>query len=137
MRFAVAFLAGLVFGAGLIVSGMADPANVIGFLDVTGAWNPSLAFVMGGAILVAAPAFAYARKQGRSLGGEPIELPPTRGITPRLLVGSALFGAGWGLAGLCPGPAIVFAGTGAPYALVFVIALAIGLVLATRLAPQR
>jgi uncharacterized membrane protein YedE/YeeE len=137
MRIVIALIAGFMFGAGLIVSGMSDPANVIGFLDVAGAWNPSLAFVMGGAILVAAPAFALARRRGRDLGGEPIELPPTRGITARLVTGSALFGVGWGLAGLCPGPALVFAATGTPYALVFVAALAVGLILAARIGAQR
>ena len=137
MHFAIVFIAGLVFGAGLIVSGMSDPANVIGFLDVTGAWNPTLAFVMGGAILVAAPAFALARKRGRTMNGAPIALPPTFGVTPRLVIGSALFGIGWGLAGLCPGPSLVFAATGTPYALVFVVALAVGLALAARIGPQR
>lgn len=122
-----ALLAGLLFGTGLIVSGMSDPARVLGFLDVAGAWNPSLAFVMGGAILVAAPAFAWARRHGRSWNGELIELPDRRLVTPRLVGGSVLFGLGWGLVGLCPGPALVVAAQGVPKAIVFLVALASGL----------
>lgn len=122
-----ALLAGVLFGAGLLVSGMSDPANVIGFLDVAGDWNPSLAFVMGGAILVALPAFAWARRHRRTLRGEPLALPDRWHITFRLIAGSVLFGLGWGLVGLCPGPAIVVAAQGVPKAIVFLVALALGL----------
>ena len=123
----IALLAGILFGTGLLISGMSNPANVLGFLDVAGAWNPSLAFVMGGAIAVAAPAFAWARRQRRTLSGEPLELPDRRRITTRLILGSALFGLGWGLVGLCPGPALVLAGQGVPKAILFAVALAFGL----------
>lgn len=123
-------LAGVLFGAGLIVSGMSDPVNVLGFLDVAGAWNPSLAFVMGGAILVAAPAFAWARRHGRTLSGQSLQLPDRSRITPRLVFGSALFGLGWGLVGLCPGPALVVAVQGVPTAMVFLGGLLLGLALA-------
>ncbi|HUD35188.1 MAG TPA: DUF6691 family protein, partial [Variovorax sp.] len=96
-----ALLAGVLFGSGLIVSGMSDPANVLGFLDVAGgAWNPSLAFVMGGAILVAAPAFARARRHGCTLAGAPLQLPGRSRVTLPLVGGSVLFGLGWGLVGL-------------------------------------
>ena len=132
MQSAIAFLAGLLFGAGLLLSGMSDPGRVLGFLDVAGNWDPSLAFVMAGAIAVAAPAFAWMRRHGRTLGGTPVQLPPRFGLTWRLLAGSVLFGLGWGLAGLCPGPALVLAGQGQLYGLVFVVALGVGLVLVAR-----
>lgn len=128
MQAAIAFCSGLLFAAGLLLSGMSDPARVLAFLDVAGAWDPSLAFVMGGAVAVAAPAFAWVRRKGRTLGGATVALPEGRPVTPRLVAGSAVFGVGWGLAGLCPGPAIVLLGLGAvPYALVFVAAMAAGL----------
>lgn len=114
MRWLTAFAIGLLFGAGLLLSGMADPANVLAFLDVAGAWNPSLALVMAGAIGVAAPAYAWVRRHPRTLGGEPIALPPRGPVTPRLAAGSVLFGVGWGLVGLCPGPALVWLGQGGP-----------------------
>ena len=105
------FLSGLVFGLGLIISGMTNPQKVIGFLDVFGAWDPSLAFVMGGAIGVAFFAFGFAKKRNQSLLGEPMCLPQNTSINPRLVIGSLLFGAGWGLSGFCPGPAIVSLGS--------------------------
>lgn len=127
-----ALLAGVLFGSGLIVSGMSDPANVLGFLDVAGeTWNPSLAFVMGGAILVAAPAFARARRHGRTLAGATLQLPGRSRVTLPLVGGSVLFGLGWGLVGLCPGPALVVAAQGVPTALAFVAALAAGLGIVT------
>jgi len=132
-----ALLAGVLFGAGLIVSGMSDSANVLGFLDVTGAWNPSLAFAMGGAILVAAPAFAWVRRHGRTLQGQPVRLPDRRHITAPLVLGSVLFGLGWGLVGLCPGPAVVVAAQGVPKACAFLIALALGLAVASFSARSR
>lgn len=101
----LALLSGVIFGLGLIVAGMANPAKVLAFLDVTGQWDPSLALVMVGAIAVAAPAFLWARRRERSLLGEPLQIPATGRADRRLLAGSALFGVGWGIAGICPGPA--------------------------------
>lgn len=125
----VALAVGLVFGLGLIVSGMADPARVLGFLDVTGLWNPSLAFVMAGAIAVGLVAFAIARRRGRTLGGAPLQWPSARGLDARLIGGALLFGAGWGLAGFCPGPALVGLGMGLRSAAVFVAAMVAGMAL--------
>ena len=127
MKFVTALLAGLLFGSGLLISGMADPANVLGFLDVFGAWRPQLAFVMGGAILVAAPAFLYVRRCGRSALGEPVELPDRTRIDVTLLSGATIFGIGWGLSGICPGPAIVLLSTGSGSVMVFVAAVMIGM----------
>ncbi len=121
--------AGLLFGLGLIAAGMADPAKVLAFLDLAGAWDPSLALVMGGAIAVALGPFAWARRRGRTLGGEAIEWPTARGIDRRLLGGGALFGIGWGLAGLCPGPAVVALAAGLADAWIFVLAMLAGLLL--------
>ncbi len=123
MRTVLAFAAGLVFGLGLLLSGMADPGKVLGFLDLAGAWDPSLAFVMAGAIGVGTVAFALARGRERSLLGDPMRLPTATAIDRRLVVGSLLFGAGWGLVGFCPGPALVALGLGEPKAVVFVAAM--------------
>jgi uncharacterized membrane protein YedE/YeeE len=120
-------LAGLVFGLGLIVSGMANPAKVLGFLDLAGAWDPSLAFVMAGAIAVAAFAFALAKKRTASLLGGAMKLPGSREIDRRLVIGSVLFGIGWGIAGFCPGPGLVALGMGEIKALVFVAAMLAGM----------
>ena len=120
-------LAGLVFGLGLIVSGMADPAKVLGFLDLGGAWDPSLAFVMAGAIAVGALAFAMARKRTVSLLGATMKLPTSRDIDGRLVIGSVVFGIGWGVAGFCPGPGLVALGMGEVKALVFVAAMLVGM----------
>lgn len=122
-----AFFSGLVFGLGLIVSGMANPAKVLGFLDLAGAWDPSLALVMAGAIAVGLAAFALARRRARSLLGAAMQLPTARAIDRRLVAGSLLFGVGWGLAGFCPGPALVALGMGATKALVFVAAMLAGM----------
>jgi uncharacterized membrane protein YedE/YeeE len=122
----IALAAGLLFGIGLIAGGMVDPGKVQGFLDVAGAWDPSLAFVMGGAIAVGAGAFALARRRGLSWTGRTIVLPPTRGVETRLVAGGVIFGVGWGLAGYCPGPAIVALGAGAAPALWFVPAMLAG-----------
>jgi hypothetical protein len=119
-------LFGLIFGFGLLLSHMVDPARVAAFLDVASNWNPALAFVMGGAIIVAAPAFAYARHHRQSLIGASFELPNRFNITPRLVFGAALFGIGWGLSGICPGPGIVLAGSLEWPALVFVGAVIVG-----------
>jgi uncharacterized protein len=123
----VSLLSGLVFGLGLIVSGMANPAKVLGFLDLAGAWDPSLALVMVGAIMVAAMAFAMARKRTVSLLGAAMKVPTARDIDRRLVIGSVLFGIGWGVAGFCPGPALVALGMGQAKALVFVLAMLAGL----------
>ncbi|QKH36037.1 YeeE/YedE family protein [Achromobacter pestifer] len=123
----IAFASGLVFGLGLIISGMANPAKVLGFLDLAGAWDPSLAFVMGGAVLVTAAGFAFLRRRRVSLSGEPLRWPAATQVDLRLAVGSLAFGAGWGLAGFCPGPALVAAAAGVPEALIFVAAMAAGM----------
>ena len=122
-----AFFAALVFGIGLIVSGMFNPAKVLGFLDVAGAWGPSLALVMAGAVVVAAVAFHFAGKRKVSLLGTPMQLPAGRRIDRRLLVGSTLFGVGWGIAGYCPGPVLVALGMGEGKAVVFAIAMLAGM----------
>ncbi|MEO5687649.1 MAG: YeeE/YedE family protein [Burkholderiaceae bacterium] len=127
MRTLLAFLAGLVFGLGLLLSGMADPAKVLGFLDLAGAWDPSLAFVMAGAIAAGVLAFALARRRTRSLLGDAMQLPTKTSIDRRLVAGSLLFGAGWGLAGFCPGPALVALGMGESKAIVFVVAMLAGM----------
>jgi uncharacterized membrane protein YedE/YeeE len=127
------FAFGLIFGAGLVISGMADPNLVKAFLDIAGAWNPALALVMGGAILIAAPCFWLARRRERSLIGLPINLPDAQRIDAKLLTGAALFGIGWGLSGICPGPSLVLLGYGARGAFVFVLALIIGAQIAARL----
>ena len=120
-------LAGLVFGIGLMVSGMANPAKVLGFLDLFGRWDPSLALVMGGAVAVSAVAFAIARRRSASLLGAALKLPTARQIDRRLVMGSVLFGIGWGIAGFCPGPALVALGMGEAKALVFVAAMLAGM----------
>jgi uncharacterized membrane protein YedE/YeeE len=120
-------LGGLVFGLGLIVSGMANPAKVLGFLDLGGLWDPSLAFVMGGAIAVGAVAFALARKRTRTFLGTPMRLPTANQIDRRLVLGSTVFGIGWGIAGFCPGPAIVALGMGEAKAAIFVTAMLAGM----------
>jgi len=125
---ATALLAGLLFGAGLIVSGMANPAKVLGFLDLAGRWDPSLAFVMAGAIAVGTLAFFAARRRDRTYLGLPMQLTVRTAITPRLVLGSAAFGIGWGLAGFCPGPALVALGAGYPKAVGFVAAMIAGMV---------
>jgi uncharacterized membrane protein YedE/YeeE len=120
-------LAGLVFGLGLIVSGMANPAKVLGFLDLAGAWDPSLTLVMAGAIAVSSIAFLLANKRTKSLLGAEMKLPAARDIDSRLVVGSLLFGIGWGVAGFCPGPGLVALGMGEVKALVFVAAMLAGM----------
>lgn len=120
-------LAGLVFGLGLIVSGMANPAKVLGFLDLAGRWDPSLALVMAGAIAVGSVAFLLAKNRARSLLGAEMKLPTASRIDRRLVMGSALFGMGWGIAGFCPGPGLVALGMGESKALVFVAAMLAGM----------
>jgi uncharacterized protein len=122
-----ALLAGAVFGIGLIVSGMANPAKVLGFLDLAGAWDPSLALVMAGAILVGVFAFTFARRRTASLLGLEMRMPTSSRLDGRLMGGSLLFGIGWGIAGFCPGPALVALGMGEQKALVFVGAMLLGM----------
>jgi len=121
------FLVGLLFGIGLILSGMTDPGKVLGFLDLFGSWDPSLALVMGGAVLVGIFAFAVAGKRTTTFLGGKMHLPTAHDIDKRLLVGGLVFGAGWGLAGFCPGPAIVSLGAGQPKAAAFVLAMLAGM----------
>ena len=132
MSFVFAILSGLVFGIGLIASGMTDPAKVKGFLDLFGAWDPSLALVMGGAIAVGAVAFALARHRTTSWTGAHMEIPTSTVIDRRLLLGGVLFGAGWGIAGYCPGPAIVSASAGSMAALAFIAAMLVGMTIHDR-----
>jgi len=132
----VALLLGLLFGAGLLVSGMTDVHRVQGFLDLFGAWDPSLAFVMGGALLVTLPAFQWARHRGRHPWlAEAFQWPRKTGIDARLVAGAVLFGAGWGLVGLCPGPALVNLGSGSAAILQFTGAMMAGMWLKDRLLP--
>ena len=122
------FISGLVFGIGLILAGMADPLKVKGFLDLAGAWDPSLALVMGGAIALGIVAFALAKRRELSWTGAPIEIPTHRSIDTRLILGGVLFGAGWGIGGFCPGPALVALGSGMGAAGIFVAAMLVGMV---------
>lgn len=123
------FVSGLVFGIGLILAGMTEPLKVKGFLDLAGAWDPSLALVMGGAIALSAVAFARARRRDRSWTGAPIEIPNNKTIDRRLVTGGVLFGIGWGIGGFCPGPALVALGSGVGSAGIFVAAMLVGMVL--------
>jgi len=129
MSVLTALFAGLLFGIGLIVSGMSDPSRVLGFLDLAGLWNPSLAFVMGGAVLVGVFAFSIARKRTKTLLGSALYLPNSNRIDRRLILGNLTFGIGWGLAGFCPGPALVSLAAGQQKALIFTIAMAAGMIL--------
>lgn len=122
-----ALVSGLIFGWGLILAGMANPEKVLAFLDIAGAWDPSLALVMGGAVAVASLAFALARKRRRSYLGLPMNLPVSRVIDKRLVLGSLAFGMGWGMAGICPGPALVLLGSGSGKGIVFVAAMLLGM----------
>jgi uncharacterized protein len=124
-----AFIAGLIFSLGLLLSGMANPEKVLAFLDLAGAWDPSLALVMAGAIAVALPAFHFARKRSRCLLGGEIQLPTKRKLDRRLITGSLAFGIGWGLAGFCPGPALVATGALLPQATTFVLAMLAGMLI--------
>lgn len=137
---ASAGLAGLVFGLGLVLSGMSNPRKVRGFLDITGAWDPSLAFVMLGAIGVAVVAFALSKRwraAGRSaLLGHPLPAPPRTRIDSALICGSIAFGVGWGLSGFCPGPALLTIGAFKAQGVAFVLAMAVGMFLYDRLASR-
>ena len=129
----IALASGLIFGLGLIASGMTDPAKIQNFLDLAGTWDPSLMLVMGGAIAVAVLGFTAARRRSRSWAGDAMELPDLHAIDRRLIGGGVLFGIGWGLTGFCPGPALVAASSGFGGALVFVLAMLVGMMLHDRL----
>ncbi len=128
MTVVFAAVAGLVFGLGLLISGMASPEKVLGFLDLAGPWDPSLALVMGGAIAVGLLGFALVRKRSTSVLGEPMQMPTRKDIDAPLVVGASLFGIGWGLAGYCPGPALVGVTAGIPSALIFTVAMLAGMI---------
>lgn len=125
----IALISGIIFGAGLALSGMMDPLRVRGFLDIAGNWDPTLAFVMGGAVLVMAIAWAVQRGMARPLADSEFHLPGTSRIDGRLLGGAALFGIGWGIAGLCPGPAIASLAASPAPAAIFIAAMIAGMVL--------
>lgn len=127
MNALTSLLAGLLFGLGLVVSGMANPAKVLGFLDLFGDWDPSMAFVMLGALLVGTIAFHIAGKRTRALLGAPISLPTARDIDRRLVLGSLAFGIGWGLAGYCPGPVITSLAVGGSKPWIFFLAMMAGM----------
>lgn len=129
MQIVMALIVGLIFGLGLIVSGMADPSKVLNFLDLAGEWDPSLAFVMGGAILVSFFAFRFAVMRQKSILGQALRLPNATHVDLRLIVGSLLFGMGWGLVGYCPGPALVSLTTGNPKSIIFIVAMLAGMVI--------
>lgn len=126
------YLIGVLFGLGLIVSGMSNPQKILNFLDITGNWDPSLIFVMGGAVLVGLAGFYVVSKRVESFFGGALHMPTRREITKPLIIGSLIFGAGWGIAGFCPGPAIVAVGFGQLKALVFIIAMLVGMYLCNR-----
>ena len=131
LRVLAALVSGLVFGLGLAVSGMMNPAKVIGFLDVAGDWDPTLVFVMGGALLVAVPAYRFIPKRGRPVLEKDFDLPKEQVIDAPLIWGSALFGVGWGLVGFCPGPAVAALGSGLAPVFAFVAAMLTGMALHT------
>lgn len=130
-----AFAVGLLFGLGLLVSGMANPAKVLAFLDVTGRWDPSLAFVMAGAVAASAVGYLIARRRGRPVLAPRLEIPTQRDLDRRLIAGAAVFGLGWGLVGLCPGPALTILTVAPAPAATFVAAMVVGMLL-FRLVPS-
>ena len=129
MHILMALLSGLIFGIGLVISGMTDPSKVIGFLDLAGNWNPSLGFVLAGAILVGLVGFHFASRRATTLLGAALRLPTGNHIDRRLVLGSLAFGAGWGLAGYCPGPALASLAADGDKPLVFVAAMVAGMAL--------
>ncbi len=131
-----AFLCGLIFGVGLLISGMANPEKVLGFLNLSQPWDPSLAFVMIGAIAVGIVGFALVKGKKRAFCGVPILLPANNTIDRTLVVGAILFGLGWGLAGICPGPALVLLGAGVGKGLLFILAMLVGMWLVNRVRPS-
>ncbi|KEA54235.1 membrane protein [Mangrovibacter sp. MFB070] len=135
MRIIVSFIAGLVFGLGLLVSGMANPAKVLGFLDLAHPWDPSLALVMAGAIAVGVVGFSMAKRRKTAICGGPVSLPTRRTLDKDLFLGAAIFGLGWGLAGICPGPALVLVGAGYIKGVLFALAMLVGMWLAGIMRP--
>lgn len=133
MKLVIAFLVGLAFGLGLLVSGMSSPDKVLGFLDIAGSWNPALAFVMGGAVATATPLFLIARRRKSPIAGGTYDWPDTTTVDRRLVAGSAIFGIGWGLAGICPGPAVVNLVLAPAATLPFFIAMVAGILVSARL----
>lgn len=136
MKSLVALCAGVLFGMGLTLGGMTDPAKVIGFLDLAGRWDPSLAFVMGGALCVTLPTFQLLKSKERPLLESRFFLPTRRDIDISLLGGAAVFGIGWGIAGLCPGPAVANLAFGKPEVLAFVVAMVAGMWMRDRIARR-
>lgn len=132
----IGLLTGLLFGLGLLISGMTDPVKVQGFLDVFGAWDISLALVMGGGLAVAIVGVQWARRQRKSWVGDEIEIPTKTKVTSKLVIGAMLFGIGWGLVGICPGPSIVLLGTGHWQAYVFAAAMLAGMLVFQWLEPK-
>jgi len=126
---AAAFPLGLLFGIGLVTSGMSNPAKVIGFLDITGQWDPSLAFVMGGAVIVFGMLYRFALRQQKPVLAAAYSFPDRKQVDTPLIAGALVFGVGWGLGGFCPGPAIVSAGFGDPRVWLFVAAMIVGILL--------
>jgi len=126
------YLIGVMFGFGLIISGMTNPQKILNFLDITGSWDPSLIFVMGGAVLVGLGGFYLVTKRSEAFFGGALHIPKRRDITMPLIIGSVMFGVGWGIAGFCPGPAIVSLGSGQIKALVFVLAMLAGMAICDR-----
>jgi uncharacterized membrane protein YedE/YeeE len=137
MGILVQFIAALIFGVGLVISGMANPAKVLNFLDIAGSWDPSLAFVMAGALAVTAIGYRLLLARPKPLFAPTFQIPTRRQIDARLLLGAAIFGVGWGLAGFCPGPALTALGLGAPGTLAFVPAMLLGMAAARWLAAGR
>ena len=131
--FLTALIAGALFGSGLLLSGMANPQNVLGFLDVAGSWNPALAFTMAGAILVTAPAYHWVRRHGTTVDRKPVDIAPRNTLDVSLLAGAAIFGIGWGMSGICPGPALILLAGAASAAPVFVLAMIAGMFVARAL----
>ena len=123
------YLIGILFGLGLMISGMSNPQKILNFLDITGKWDPSLLFVMGGAVVVGLAGFYIVSQRSVAFFGGALHIPARRAITKPLLIGSFIFGTGWGIAGFCPGPALVSLGSGQLKALVFVIAMLLGMVI--------
>ncbi|RUM96760.1 YeeE/YedE family protein [Pseudaminobacter arsenicus] len=136
MSFLVNLALGLLFGAGLVVSGMSDPAKVLNFLDLFGAWDPSLAFVMGGAVLVTFLGYRLVLARGEPIVGNRFHLPTRGDIDARIVAGPAIFGIGWGLGGFCPGPALTAVGLGATGTLAFIPAMILGMWAARLLAED-
>jgi hypothetical protein len=133
MKWILVLIGGLLFGAGLVVSGMTDPARVIGFLDVFGTWDPALAFVMGGAVMSFGAGLYFLKKTGNRVSGVPLPDTSADPLSKRMGIGSAIFGIGWGLGGLCPGPALANLSVWKPEALWFVPLMLLGMFLAQRL----